>query len=240
MPKAKYDEIYKALKRRVEQGGYPYGSLLPSENAFVVEFDCSRNTVRRALAALADEGYVQPIHGKGVRVLYQPVSKASFTVGGIESFRETARRNRLHAVTRVICFEELDATERLAAASGFAPGTALWHIVRVRYLDGKALILDENYLDRALVPGLTPAIVERSIYDYLENTLHMQIVTSKRTITVERATELARAQLDLNGYDCLAVVTSQTFNNDGVMFEYTRSCHQPEYFAFQDTATRRT
>ena len=37
----------------------------------------------------------------------------------------------------------------------------------------------------------------------------------------------------------LAVVTGQTFNADGVMFEYTQSRYRPDYFCFQDTATRK-
>lgn len=37
----------------------------------------------------------------------------------------------------------------------------------------------------------------------------------------------------------LAVITSQTFHADGVMFEYTQSRHRPDYFCFQDTATRK-
>ena len=74
---------------------------------------------------------------------------------------------------------------------------------------------------------------------YLEQELGMQIVTSKRKITVEKATKNDRKHLELNGFDCLAVVTSNTFNSGGVMFEYTQSRHQPEFFSFQDTATRK-
>lgn len=67
----------------------------------------------------------------------------------------------------------------------------------------------------------------------------MQIVTSKRKMTVERVTEIDEKYLELNDYNCLAVVTGQTFNADGVMFEYTQSRHRPDYFYFQDTATRK-
>ena len=67
----------------------------------------------------------------------------------------------------------------------------------------------------------------------------MQIVTSKRKITVEKATPQSRELIFMDSYNCLAVVTSNTFNSDGVMFEYTQSLHQPEYFSFHDTATRK-
>ena len=188
-----------------------------------------------------EDGYVQSVYGKGVQVIYQPVNdKTAFTVGGIESFQETVRRNKLRPVTQVIRFQTLSADEGLARESGFPLGSRLLMIRRVRTIDGKRLILDINYFLEELVPGLTPEIAQESIYAYLEKHLGMQIVTSKRRITVERANAFDReCRLDLEGYDCLAVVTSNTFNSDGVMFEYTQSRHHPEYFSFQDTATRK-
>ena len=93
MPKAKYESIYKDLKQKIESQEYPCQELLPSENTMVEIYGCSRNTIRRAVAQLVEEGYVQSLHGKGVRVIYQPVDQASFYIGGIESFRESAERN---------------------------------------------------------------------------------------------------------------------------------------------------
>ena len=239
MPKAKYEGIYHSLKKRIEAQDYPYQSLLPSENTLIEEYDCSRNTVRRALAELVDDGYVQAMQGRGVRVIYQPVGKTTFTIGGIETCQATARRNRLRAVTKVTKFETLIADERFAAKSGFSVVDELWSIERVRYLDGKALILDVNYFLKEFVPGLTPQIAANSIYDYIENTLGMQIITSKRRITVEHATARDEKLLDMDSYDCVAVVVNQTFNASGLLFEYTQSRHQPDYFCFQDIATRK-
>lgn len=239
MPKAKYEGIYHSIKKRIEAQDYPYQSLLPSENILIEEYACSRNTVRRALAELIADGYVQSMQGRGVRVIYQPVGKTTFTIGGIETFQETARRNHLYAVTKVTKFETVIADECFAAKSGFSVGDELWSIERVRYLDGKALILDVNYFLKEFVPGLTPQIAASSIYDYIENTLGMQIITSKRRITVEHATARDEKLLDMDGYDCVAVVVNQTFNSDGMLFEYTQSRHQPDYFCFQDIATRK-
>ena len=239
MPKAKYEGIYHSIQKRIEAQDYPYQSLLPSENTLIEEYACSRNTVRRALAELVADGYVQTMQGRGVRVIYQPVGKTMFTIGGIETFQETARRNHLHAVTKVTKFETVIADECFAAESGFSVGDELWSIERVRYLDGKALILDVNYFLKEFVPGLTPQIAASSIYDYIENTLEMQIITSKRRITVEHATARDEKLLDMGTYGCVAVVVNQTFNSAGLLFEYTQSRHQPDYFCFQDIATRK-
>lgn len=72
MTKSKFEEIYRDLKYHVEQGDYLYSELLPSENNLIGIYDCSRNTIRRAIAGLVKDGYVQAVHGKGVQVIFSP------------------------------------------------------------------------------------------------------------------------------------------------------------------------
>ena len=77
-----YDKYIDAkdLKRKIEDGDYAFQEFLPSENTLVQEYDCSRNTIRRAIAALVNDGYVQTMQGKGVRNIFQPTTKTSFTL----------------------------------------------------------------------------------------------------------------------------------------------------------------
>lgn len=239
MPKAKYDFIYRDLKNKIESGEYEFQELLPSENQLILAYGCSRNTVRRAIGTLVTDGYVQTMQGKGIRNIFEPAQQASFILGGIESFKESALRNRQVPKTKVICFTELAADEKIAKKTGFAPGSRLYYLQRLHYLDDKALILNHNYFLKDIVTSLTPEIAENSIYEYLENTLHISIITSKRVMTVEKKTQIDEKYLELGDYNCLAVVSSQTYNNDGIMFEYTQSRHRPDYFRFQDNATRR-
>src|SRR5699024_9961686 len=123
MPKAIYDHIYKDLKEKIETEVYAYQEMLPSENTLVREYGCSRNTVRRAIAELTADGYVQPMHGKGVRNIFQPVEQAAYTVGGIESFKESAIRNKRESKTHVLQFTEITADEKIGKQTGFRNGT---------------------------------------------------------------------------------------------------------------------
>ncbi len=241
MPKSKYEDIYRNLKQKIESNEFASQELLPSENSLIQIYDCSRNTVRRALSRLVADGYVQTIQGKGVRNIYQPAEKAAFTIGEIESFRESALRNGQKAETKVVLFLEMTADEKISRRSGFPTGSELYYLQRVHYLDDRPLILNHNYFLKEPVPGLTKEIAESSIYNYLENQLHMTIVNSRRIMTVEKITEIDEKYLELNAedYNCMAVVTSYTYNSQGVMFEFTQSRHRPDYFRFQDNAVRR-
>lgn len=241
MPKSKYEWIYKDLKEKIENGSYVFQELLPSENLLIQFYDCSRNTVRRAIGRLVTDGYVQTIQGKGVRNIYRPVEQAAFTLGEIESFQESARRNHQTAKTKVLLFTEITADASFSQRTGFPEGAELFYLQRLHYLDNKALILNHNYFLKSQVPELTREIAEHSIYDYLENTLHMTIVNSRRVMTVEHITQIDEKYLKLNAedYNCLAVVTSYTYNSSGIMFEFTQSRHRPDYFRFQDNAVRK-
>ena len=88
------------------------------------------------------------------------------------------------------------------------------------------------------MPDLTPEIASESIYEYLENELGETIVTTNRRLTVEKLTEVDDIYLDIKDYNCLAVVTSDTYNADGVMFEHTQSRHRPDRFTFNTQARR--
>lgn len=241
MPKSIYETIYKDLKEKIETDVFAYQELLPSENTLIQTYGCSRNTLRRAISRLVTDGYVQTMQGKGVRNIYRPIAQTAFTIGEIETFRESAVRNGHHAVTKVLLFTEFAVNENQALYTGFPVGAHIYYIQRLHYLDAMPLILNHNYFLKDVIPGLTKEIAENSIYEYLEGPLHMTIVNSKRVMTVEKMTQIDEKYLmaDAQDYNCMAVISSQTYNSDGVMFEYTQSRHRPDYFRFYDNAVRR-
>lgn len=239
MPKAKYEQIYKILKNKIENGEYPPQKFLPSENTLIIEFSCSRNTLRRAISELVKIGYVQTMQGKGVCSIFQPTDKATFTLGNIESFAESAKRNGFTGTSEIIKFCECIADEKISALTGFVIGEPLYYLQRLHFMNDVAMILNHSYFRQDIAKGLTCEIARDSVYNYLENTLNINIISSKRIVSVEHMSELDEKYLDLGDYNCLAVVSSQTFDSNGIMFEYTESRHHPKYFRFQDNAVRK-
>ncbi|MEV1001803.1 GntR family transcriptional regulator [Nonomuraea sp. NPDC050202] len=64
-----FTQIEDRLRERIKMSMYPAGSMLPSEAALCAEFGVARNTVRRALAVLENEGLILTIPAKGRLVL---------------------------------------------------------------------------------------------------------------------------------------------------------------------------
>lgn len=233
-----YYDIYEDLRDKILDGIYPYQSFIPAESQLTKRYQCSHNTIRKSISVLMLHGFVQPIRGKGVLVIYRPDNRANFVLGDIETFKEAAARNGLVAHTKVLTFRHVVANDNLAELTGFMPGDELLNLERVRVFGGQALIRDESYFLASALPGLTPEIAEDSVYAYAEGVLGMKIVTSNRTVTVDYVRAADRAAMDLLDFNMLAVVNNHTFNEQGVMFESTQSRHRPDYFTFHDTAVR--
>ncbi|MFB7459915.1 GntR family transcriptional regulator [Streptomyces sp. NPDC056188] len=64
----KYRQVAGALRREIDNGTYPPGSRLPSENDLQHRFDASRNTVRNGLSLLVSEGLITSSQGLGYEV----------------------------------------------------------------------------------------------------------------------------------------------------------------------------
>ena len=109
----------------------------------------------------------------------------------------------------------------------------LWgKIVHNAWKSAEPGVLFWDTILRESIPDLTPEIAQSSVYSYIEERLNTKILTSKRQITVELANEDDFAYLNLSPYNCVAIIESQTFSSEGLMFEFTQVRHHPDAFRY--------
>lgn len=63
--KLKYYDLMEDLRKQILSGEIKPGEKLPSENELSAEYEVSRQTVRKALQILQNEGYIYAEHGRG-------------------------------------------------------------------------------------------------------------------------------------------------------------------------------
>lgn len=92
----RYAQMVNAIQQRIEDGVYPPGSLLPSENQLIGEFGVSRTTVTRALHLLKQEGWIDSQQGRGTFVRGRPAGAGRVRHGQqLVTRPETGRSSRL-------------------------------------------------------------------------------------------------------------------------------------------------
>jgi GntR family transcriptional regulator/GntR family frlABCD operon transcriptional regulator len=93
--KPRYAQVYRFLKSKMEDGSFPVGSLLPSENDLCQKFSVTRTTVRTALGMLENEGLIERSQGKPARVRSRQQSLGLLTVKGFSEAAGTRVETRM-------------------------------------------------------------------------------------------------------------------------------------------------
>lgn len=170
----KYDAIYQDLKEKIEAEIYATGSLLPSESALQDMYQASRDTVRKALRLLKDDGFIQSQKGKGSTVINR--QEYVFPVSGVVSYAELAAQ--FHLQTRTVVLTNHFATLPAKSFKDVDPTVEVKQmrlLKRVRYLENEPDIIDIDYLDPKVVPPIPESVAKDSLYAYLEGPVGLTI-----------------------------------------------------------------
>ncbi|PFG12505.1 trehalose operon repressor [Bacillus sp. es.036] len=236
MKQTKYQQIYNDLSENIRNGTYKPNSKLPSEHELAETYGTSRETIRKALNLLSQNGMIQKIKARGSVVL--DLSRYEFPVSGLVSFKEISEKMNRSSRTIVHHLEKKLPEEWIREQLELESGAEVWHVLRAREIEGEKIILDRDFFSAKWVPELTRTICENSIYDYLENDLGLSVSYAKKEIVVEEADEEDRRYLDLHDYKHVVVVRNYVYLNDTTLIEYTESRHRLDKFRFVDFARR--
>lgn len=232
-----YEMIYQLLEHQILKEVYAPGDYLPSEHQLCKEYQVSRDTVRKALARLMSNGYIQKIQGKGSVVLKR--EQLRFPISGLTSYKELQSSYGYQGITRVVSLTKDVIDEKNSRLTGFEIGTEVWVLVRTREIDSQKVILDKDYLACHHVPYLDEKIASDSIYRYFEQELQLQISFAEKEIRIDHLQDLDRTCLDLNESDQnIVTVQSRVFLANAQQFQYTESRHRVDKFRFYDFARR--
>lgn len=232
----KYQEIYTDLKEKIRSNVYPAGTCLPTEQQLQEDYGVSRDTVRKALAILTEGGLIQKVQGRGSMVLKQEI--LNFPISGLTSYQELIQSLQISSETKVVSLDKTEVDSRLSELTGFEVDSLVWKIVRTRSIDGKVSVVDTDYLSVDIVPELPLEVAEKSIYDYLENSLNLDIAYAQKEITVEPTSREDRALMESQD-NYLVLIKSRVFLGDTQQFQYTESKHKIDKFRFVDFARRK-
>jgi GntR family transcriptional regulator len=141
--------LAQTLQGRIEDGTYPPGSLVPSENQLVQAFGMSRPTVVRALELLKRDGWLESRQGFGTIVRGRPEVVEQKDRRG----REALERDESAAPGRLVEVAQVPVPPRVASLLGVPERTK----VLVRRLlieeDGEPVELSSSYFPAGLAEG---------------------------------------------------------------------------------------
>lgn len=137
-----YRQLHERIKQGIKDRTYPVGSRIPTETELCEEYGISRITVRKALAELEKEGYLERRQGKGTFVTTPPVYHKD--VQAVSSFHEACSHLGRKASTRVIRARTVAADDADSDELQIAKNGRVVEICRVRLADDVPVMLEIN------------------------------------------------------------------------------------------------
>lgn len=193
----KYAQVIAELQRRIENGEYSPGSLLPSENQLSAEFSIARPTVVRALRVLRSEGWIETLQGKGSFVRGRPALAgiASERRGQAEMDRDEAREDGELVSARMAA-----PPRRIAALLDSGKDTTLARRQRLIRADGEPWELITWWVPGDLAEGtglLETAPVRGSIRGHLSRAKGVRVDHVVEHVTARHPTPAEARLLDI-------------------------------------------
>ncbi|MER3452914.1 MAG: hypothetical protein C4344_04455 [Acidimicrobiia bacterium] len=158
MRSIRYRDIADDLRRRIGEGEFAAGRMLPSEAQLCRAYDASRVTVRRALDVLRDEGLVDARRGLGWFVAVEPLRQSLARLGTLEAQLAAAG---VRAERRVLEFGFVRASGAVRTALGVE------EVLRVRRLnlaDGEPFAVVTVWVRSDLAAHLSRSDVETTTF----------------------------------------------------------------------------
>lgn len=199
LPSAKYLDIQKLLLKKIKNGTYPEGELIPKEMDLAEQLGVSRPTVRHAIGNLVDAGYLERRKKRGTIVKHAKLEQQFTHV--IESYNQEIANNGSKAKTQVLSFKIVQSDEEVSSALKLKENETVYRLVRLRFADDKPVVLVTTYLPVHPLPNLKQTDFEKaSLYRTLA-AMNLSITHVRRKLEVHGATQKESKLLQINEND---------------------------------------
>ena len=147
-------QIAQEIEAEIRAHRYKPGEQLPTEWELTQRFGVNRHTVRRAMAALAEDGVLRAEQGRGTFV---QEGILDYPIGRRTRFQETIRRQHRGGSGRLLEAGELAADRRLARMLSIDEGAPLICLDLMREVDGQPISLSTHYFPASRFAGIADA-----------------------------------------------------------------------------------
>jgi GntR family transcriptional regulator len=174
-----YHQLKERLKDSIDSGLWKQGDQIPSENQLMNEYSVSRNTAKKAIEELVQEGLLYRIQGKGTFVAKPKLQQSLM---GLYSFSKVFKEKGLEAKDIILNIREVKPSPEITKELQLTDNENVIELKRLRCVGDDPYIIESSFFPKRVISdiNLLKQVGEISLYDLLEQ---------KFNIVVKRAIE---------------------------------------------------
>lgn len=217
-------KIYHALKDKITSGELQPGEKLSNQHTMAKTFKTSRVTVQKAINLLKAEDLVYTVKGQGTFVS-ESINGNSMLDSNIDEYFgfTTNYRNQKVINNKIISFHERHPDEQELKKLEICENEIVYDIIRLRSSYNDPLRLEYTIMPKSVIPGITEEILGKSVYQYIQNELQLEIGDTIRKISAQKPDAYDQKYLNCEKDDPILEVEQQVYLKDGRVFEFSQT-----------------
>lgn len=234
----KYKAVASELRTRILNDEFDSSLPMPIERDLCAQYKVSKDTMKKALAILVNDGLIYRQSGKGTFVYSNSGSRSKHIDNSLEGFSGQREYGDNVVDTKVILFEVINPAKEVAKALHILQTQFVYHYKRIRILNGNNEVIEESYVPIDVISGLNETVVTKSFFEHVEKTLKLKIKSAHKTINVEKATIDIADILNIEIGDPVPVTYEVIFLSTGKPFVYSIIKYNYQNFNFVTTVNK--
>jgi GntR family transcriptional regulator len=216
-----YHQLKEILQENIESGVWKPGDIIPSENQLMQEYTISRNTVKKSIEILVQEGALNRIQGKGTFVSRPKIAQS---LSGFYSFSRVMKERGLSPRDEIKSIQTVRVKPSIARQLKLNEDENVMELIRIRYAQDEPMILETSYIPLKYVPGLTREMLEKSsLYDVMLKEYGVLVTRAKEMFEPVLIRSYESQFLDVQeGYPAL-LLDRIAYDSNEVPVEFCRS-----------------
>jgi GntR family transcriptional regulator len=226
------DHIRNILLERITNDYYAKQGKLPSESELCSEFSASRASVRMAIAALAERGYV--IRRPGLGTFLSPAPRLEGGLERLESILSMAHKHNLPTRVADLDVNLIPADDFLCDRLSLNPGDEVTCVSRTILIGETPVSYQTDHVPaQYLSPERVDQTFNGSVLDLLRLGCHLEIPDGVTEITAVDADKDLQCHFGVRKPLALILMKERLFNYSGLPVDYSENYFLPERFYFR-------
>jgi GntR family transcriptional regulator len=224
----RYVQLYRHIAAAIGSGVLEHDAQLPPERDLAEMADVSRVTVRKAVAQLVGEGFLEQRRGAGTFVRPQP-PKLEHSLSALLSFTEYMRQRGKTSSSQILRRGLFLPSPDEQMALGLPGGDRVARVDRLRSADGLPMALEWSSLPQDILAD--PERVETSLYDVLRARGNAPTRAVQR-ITAVNVTSQDAQLMHLPDGAAVLRIDRTAYLPSGRPIEFTRGLYRSDIYDF--------
>lgn len=223
-------QLREILLGKISNGEWKPGEKISSEREICEQYEVSRMTVREVLTSLQRDGILVRYQGKGTFV-----AKPKFEqkLGSFYSFSEEIRKSGMKASSRILEFEVISVSPKLALEMGVKLGEQLYRIERLRMINNDLFAWEQSFIPLSLIPHMTREEVEQlGLYNTIKKHSSLSPEVASETFEAVNCTKKEAELLNLKANDAVLRIVRLT-EAQGICIEYCETLIRGDKYQYK-------